>query len=299
MLRPALRPNRVRLLPAFHLESPAVRGPNRRAFSAGNKIACARPYLSGWGRVLECQIGWEGAMSYCVYTLSDSTGVRFVGAGVTGKELEPLDKIRRAGLVCGVNRWLDELAAKGETVTLARAISGVDAREADRAAKKLADQLPGLINLPRGKPFETRRCVAIFANGRTRWYRSIVGMCEAFGVSRFNGIDVTGRVLSQRRKPRARTACSHNLLAEPAPATCSNGANHAANGRVEDRAANGRVEDHAANGRAMPPAAGKKLSRARKNSRRARFAGTLCCKDNQFGGLSARVLPDRPDDAAN
>ena len=36
-------------------------------------------------------------MSYAVYTLADKTGIRFVGVGVSGKELEPLAKILRAG----------------------------------------------------------------------------------------------------------------------------------------------------------------------------------------------------------
>ena len=217
---------------------------------------------------------------YCVYTLSDSTGIRFVGVGETHRPLYPLTRIRNAGLTCGVNDWIDSLAAKGETVKLARVASGVDAVEADKASKKLCDRLgPGLLNLPR---VNTRRkgtrCVAII-RGRARWFKTYAALCRYFGVGK-NGVDVAGRALNTRRGPCSAGACGKSP--EPAAGACCRSPEPAAGARS-------LLPEPGACCRSPEPAAGKKPQKPRKNRHIQRFRGALILAERHYGGISARV----------
>jgi hypothetical protein len=223
-------------------------------------------------------------MSYCVWTLSDNTGVRFVGTGPSDDPLLSFKKVERTGVLrTGLGDWLDSLDTPPKFAVM---LADVSAREADRASEKMIARLPNLLNRGRGtRGGKGKRVVMIFKNGRVRWFPSQSAACRCLGV-KWSGIDLTGQAIRRRQRPgtAGRKPASHAAAVRPEPAS------HAAAVRVDAEAAAARPE---------PRAAEKKPQKPRKKRPNAHFLGVLCFRDDHFGGISERIPADSTADAAN
>ncbi len=218
---------------------------------------------------------------YCVWTLSDESGVRFVGTGPTDDPLQAFKRVERAGLECGLGRWIDSLDTPPKFAVV---LAGVDAVEADAASTKLIGQLPNLLNLPHGtRGGKGKSVVLIFQNGRVRLFPTQAAACRWLGV-KWDGINFTGRVIRQRQRPgtAGRETVEHAATVRPEPSS------HAAAARVNAADAAARV--NAADAAARP---GKNCTGARRKRSAAQFLSVLCLRSDHLGGIFAPDLADR------